>query len=169
MLNSEELSELGLDIPEISQMGLVVENLQDGMDRYSAFGVSPWKVYRFEPPRLTDTTYRGEPREYSMLVALTDLAGTQIELITPLEGPNIYIDHLKSHGEGLHHIGCFALDEPVATVESFEQHGIPVLQSGNFQGIRYWYLDTAETLNGLIFETADLKGETLPEPDGVHP
>jgi len=34
--------------------------------------------------------------------------------------------------------------------------------------MEFWYLDTAEALNGLVFETATDLG-TLPEPGGVLP
>jgi methylmalonyl-CoA/ethylmalonyl-CoA epimerase len=51
----------GIEIPEITQVGFVVEDLEDGMERFgSILGIAPWEVYRFEPPKLSETTYRGE-------------------------------------------------------------------------------------------------------------
>lgn len=168
-MTNDNVPDLGIEVPEITQIAFVVEDIEDGMDRFgSVLGIGPWEVYRFEPPRLSDTTYRGEPHDYSMILALGEVAGTMIELIEPLEGENIYTDHLEEHGEGLHHVACFAFDDAEAVVDRFVEAGMGVLQSGNFAGVRYWYLDTQSQLNGVIFETAT-NLEAIPEPDETYP
>lgn len=165
---SDTIPNVGIEIPEITQVGFVVEDLEDGMERFSSIlGIGPWDVYRFEPPRLSETTYRGEEHDYSMTLALTDLAGTMLELIAPKEGTNIYTEHLEEHGEGLHHVACFAFENTEEVVEQFEEAGMGVLQSGNFAGTPYWYFDTREQLNGVIFETAT-NLESMPEPDETY-
>lgn len=166
---SDNIPQLDVGIPELTQVGFVVEDLDDGMDRFGGLlGVGPWEVYRFEPPRLTETTFRGEEHDYSMALAITDLAGTMIELIEPLEGESLYTEHLAEHGEGLHHIACFAFDDTAAVIDEFEDAGMGVIQSGNFNGTEYWYFDTAAELNGVIFETA-ANLEALPAPDRAYP
>ncbi|WP_101295674.1 VOC family protein [Halegenticoccus soli] len=163
-----EIPALDVEIPEISQIAFVVEEIEDGMDRFgSVLGVDTWQLYRFEPPTLTDTTYRGEPHDYSMVLALTEVGGTMLELIEPLEGESIYTEHLEEHGEGLHHVACFAFDDPEAVIEEFEDAGMPVLQSGVYADVPYWYFDTQEQLNGVIFETAD-NVDAIPEPDDTY-
>ena len=160
---------LGIEIPEITQIAFVVEDIDDGMDRFGGLlGLGPWEVYRFEPPTLTETTFRGEPHDYSMVLALTFAGDTMIELIEPLEGPSIYTEHLDEHGEGLHHVACFAFEDTEAVVEKFEEAGMPVLQSGVYGEVPYWYFDTQEQLNGVIFETAT-NLEAIPEPDRTYP
>jgi hypothetical protein len=170
MLN-DGTSQIDVEIPEISQIAFVVEDLEDGMDRFgSLLDVEPWDVYQFEPPRLTDRMYRGEPHEYSMALALTEMAGMMIELIEPLEGESIYTEHLNEHGEGLHHIACFAFDDLEAVINEFKSVGIETAQSGIFgpedtdEGVEFFYFDTAAELNGVIFETARNLDE-LPAPD----
>lgn len=163
------IPQLDVEIPELSQVAFVVEDLEDGMDRFDGLlGIGPWEIYRFEPPALTDRTYRGESHEYSMRLALAQLGGTMIELIEPLEGPSIYTEHLEEHGEGLHHVACFAFDDPHAVVDEFESAGLSVLQSGNYGGTEFWYFDTAAELNGAIFETA-ANVESMPDPDETYP
>ena len=158
-----------IEIPEITQIGFVVEDLRDGMDRFgSILGIGPWDVYHFEPPRLSKTTYQGEEHDYTMALALTDLAGTMLELIEPKEGESIYTEHLEEHGEGLHHVACFAFEDTEGVIEQFEEAGMGVLQSGNFAGVPYWYFDTQEQLNGVVFETAT-NLESIPEPDETYP
>jgi hypothetical protein len=161
--------DLDVAIPEISQIGFVVRDIEDGMDRFGGMlGLGPWEIYRFEPPTLTDTTYRGEPHDYSMVLALAFAGDTMIELIAPMEGPSIYTEHLDEHGEGLHHVACFAFDDADAVVAEFEEAGMPVLQSGVYDETPYWYFDTEERLNGVIFETAT-NLEAMPDPDRTYP
>lgn len=168
-MSRPDIPQLDVEVPEITQVAFVVEDLEDGMDRFSnLLGIGPWDVYRFEPPALTDRTFRGESHEYSMRLALADVGETMLELIEPLEGPSIYTEHLAEHGEGLHHVACFAFEDPHAVIESFEDAGMPVIQSGNFDGVEYWYFDTADELNGTIFETA-ANLEAIPEPEMTYP
>jgi hypothetical protein len=166
---SDTIPEIGTEIPEISQVAFVVEDIADGMDRFGdILGIGPWNVYEFEPPRLTERTFRGDDHEYSMTLALADLAGTMIELIEPKQGTSIYTEHLEEHGEGLHHVACFAFEDTEAVVREFEEAGMGVLQSGRFVDTPYWYFDTAEELNGVIFETA-ANTDALPDPDRTYP
>ncbi|SEV99786.1 VOC family protein [Natrinema salifodinae] len=161
--------QLDVEIPELSQVAFVVEDIEDGMDRFgSILGIGPWQVHRFEPPALSDRTFCGESAEYSMVLALAQLGDTMIELIEPLEGPSLYTEHLEEHGEGLHHVACFAFDDPHAVVDAFEDAGMPVVQSGDYAGTEFWYFDTAAELNGAIFETA-ANVDAMPEPDRTYP
>lgn len=83
-------------------------------------------------------------------------------------GESIYTKHLEEHGEGLHHVACFAFEDTESVVKQFEEAGMGILQSGNFAGVPYWYFDTREQLNGVIFETAT-NLESIPEPDETYP
>lgn len=167
-----DIPDLDVTVPEITQLGIVVEDLDDGMARYSSLlDIEPWNVYTYEPPALTETTYRGESVEYGMVLSIGYAGDLMVELIEPTIGPNIYQDHLDEYGEGLHHIACFSFDDPEATVEAFEEAGMPVLQSGFCNGANFWYFDTEEALNGVIFETSDrnARNAPLPEPERVYP
>lgn len=163
---------LDVELPGIDQVAVVVEDLKDGMDRYRAIlGIEPWTVYRFEPPELDETTYRGEDTEYGMVLALGDAGDTMIELIEPTMGPNLYADHLDEHGEGLHHVAYFGWgeEETYEVLEAFEAAGMPVVQSGNYLGTDFWYLDTTDELNGLLFETAVRRNVDDRRPVATYP
>ena len=169
---SPEIPELDVDLPEIDQVAMVVEDLDDGMRRFRAIlGVEPWTVYRFEPPELTKTTYRGEETEFGMVLAVGYAGETMIELIEPTIGPSIYRDHLDEHGEGLHHVAYFGwdADEVRAVIEEFEAAGMPVIQSGHYEGTDFWYLDSAAELNGLTFEIVIRRDVEDREPERVWP
>lgn len=168
----DAIPEVNIEIPNVRQVGIVVEDLEDGMERFrSILGVEPWTGYRFEPPELADTTYRGEPVEYGMRIAHGYAGETDIELIEPTIGPNIYFDHLGEHGEGLHHVkSSFPGEERTyEVVAAFEDAGIPVIQSGSYDGSEFWYFDTADELNGLLFETSIRRGIDERTPEFVYP
>ncbi|MFP4530756.1 MAG: VOC family protein [Halodesulfurarchaeum sp.] len=215
----DTIPQIDVPLPEISHVAFVVEDLEESMRRFGALlGMEPWFMYRYEPPRLTDATYRGEPTEYSMRVAITDvegpvdlttkvvsgrtlervvgwltalrdrigfrpgsdgggalsplpnpgLPGLNVELIEPLDGSSTYTEHLDAGGTGIHHVGCFAFDDPRAAVERYEDTGIQIVQSGRFEGVEFWYLDMREELDGVLLEIA-ANLWAVPSPDGVFP
>jgi hypothetical protein len=206
-------------LPEVSQIAFVVDDLESAMDRFGRLlGLGPWFLYRYEPPRLTGTTYRGEPADYAMRIALTDVGGpidlstrfvsggtlrrvvdvltslrdrlgirpsadgragpfsslptpgmpgVMVELIEPLEGPSTYTDEFAD-GDGIHHVGCYAFDDPRAVVEASESAGIEVVQRGRFEGVEFWYLDMSDHIDGLLLEVA-ADVWAIPPPDGMYP
>lgn len=166
------IPETDVALPGVDQVAVVVEDLQDGVDRYRAIlGIEEWAIHRFEPPALTETTYRGDQVEYGMWLALGDAGDTQIELIEPTMGQTIYADHLTEHGEGLHHVAYFGWEPDAAesAIADFEDAGMGVLQSGRIAGIEFVYLDTAAQLNGLVLETSIRRGEVALEPAATYP
>ena len=160
---------LDLDVPAIDQVGLVVRDLADGMDRIGAMlGVSEWAVYDFEPPALSETTYLGERTEQRWRLALATVGELDVELIQPVAGENDYTAHLAERGEGLHHVACFSLEDPAAAVEAYLDAGVTVLQSGVYVDSRFWYLDARDAANGLVLEVVEVGDSGVPEPDRVY-
>lgn len=155
-----------IELPGIDQIAFVVEDLEAAMDGLlRLFDVGPWDVTEPEPPTLSETTYYGEPVEYAFRHALADVGDVTIDLSEPRWGPSVYRDHLETHGPGPHHVAYFSWDEAETyeAVASLQDAGIPVAQSGVFAGTEFWYFDTREVLDGLMFETAVLRdGETAP-------
>jgi methylmalonyl-CoA/ethylmalonyl-CoA epimerase len=223
-MSDNSIGQIDVPIPQISHIAFVVENLEESMRQFgSLLGLEPWLLYRYEPPRLTSTTYHGETHEYSMKVAITDvkgpismitniisnstleriislitslrdqlllhscgtsvlsnperllsslpnpgLPGINVELIEPLQGTSTYTEYLNKNGEGIHHIGCFAYDDPHAIVRMYEKEGISVIQSGRFEDVEFWYLDMRKELNGVILEIA-ANLWAIPKPDAIFP
>jgi methylmalonyl-CoA/ethylmalonyl-CoA epimerase len=155
----------------ISQVAVVVSDLEKTMEQYTKLlGWGPWNVYRHEPPRLHDTVVRGEPVHYTMLGAETQVGDMGFELLQPLEGPSIYKDWLKQHGEGLHHIALMLHDfeESTQLKNRFDEVGAPVLMGGRIgETIEFYYLDTEPALK-LIIESGSGHAIDL-VPDYVYP
>lgn len=208
-------------IPELSHIAFVVDDLEASMRRFDRYiGIGPWLIWEYKPPRFQYRTYRGEPSEYTMRVALSDvkgpidistksvspqgiqrfmtwlagvrdrltgsgpkrpgedsflhslptpgMPGVNIELIEPMRGESTYTDAFARDHRGIHHIGCFAYDNPYAVVDAYENAGIDVVQHGTFEGLEFWYLDLTDELDGMLFEIA-ANVESLQPPDDVFP
>ena len=151
-----------LPVSEISQVGVVVEDIGKAMDNYwKIFGWGPWQTYTYAPPDLKEMTVKGEKSSYSMKLALYDVGNIQFELMEPLSGPSIYKEHLDNKGEGLHHFANFNSLKDYDTFEAhkrmLEENNIKVCMSGRFDETRFYYYDTEELFGGAIYETV-IKG-----------
>ena len=68
------------------------------------FGIGPFKCWHFRPPVLYATTFRGAPTDWTMKLGITWLDDVQWEVITPVDGPTLYREHLTTHGPGVQHL-----------------------------------------------------------------
>lgn len=70
----------------------------------------------------------------------------------------------------MHHLSSSRKSErrTYEVVEVFEDAGIPVVQSGSYKRSEFWYFDTAEVLNGLVFETSIRRNEAWRSPESVY-
>lgn len=154
----------------ISQIGLVVRDLQTTMEQYTTLlGWGPWKVFRHVPPRLHDTVLRGAPAEFSMLGAETQVGEIGFELLQPLEGPSIYTEWLAEHGEGLHHVAVMLHDRAEAEQLKLgmKELGAELIMAGGVGDTEFFYLDTRPFLK-IILESGTGHAMDL-EPDSVYP
>jgi hypothetical protein len=159
--------ELPIRLGDVLQVGLVVRDLQASMETYwTLLGVGPWKIYTYAPPMLRETTVRGRRVDYSMRIACAQAGPTQLELIQPLDGPSIYVEHLQAKGDGLHHIQSRVERNIEDVVAAFARAGIGVLMSGRFGEGEFYYLDTERVL-GVIYEI--FQRTSRPAPEAVYP
>ena len=146
--------DIGVEIPEISQIALVVEDLEGAMERYRlVLGVEPREVYYIGPPKREQSYYYGEPTDAAFEVGYAEVNGFELEIIEPLEGESVHRDVLEEHSEGIHHVACFAFDDPYEVADAFEDAGIPIVQSGQWHDTHYMYFDTRDVMNGIYLET----------------
>lgn len=164
-----DIPEVGIDIPEISQLAFVVDDLEAAMERQRrVLGVEPWEVYYIGPPEHEEGHYYDEAANPAFEIGYAYRGDLEIELIEPLEGPSIHRDFLDAGGGGVHHVGCFAFDDPYAVADAFADAGIEMVQDGQWYDTHYMYFDTADLLDGLYFEIL-AGGEVDPGPEYVYP
>ena len=147
----------------IMQIGYVVTEIEKSIAEYSKrLGIGPWDIYTFCAPDLRDARYRGKPIDHKFIIALVWNRTTQLELIQPLVGTNIYTEFLDRRGDGLHHIKEW-VDDCQKELEEYRKRGIDVLQSGKFDEDEHYYLDT-ESIFGFVYEIGN-NGKIRP-PEG---
>lgn len=162
-------AEIGVDIPEISQLAFVVDDLDAAMERYRRmFGLEPWDVYYLGPPEHEEGRYHGEKADPSFEIGYAHRGNLEIELIEPVDGRSVHRDFLAESGGGVHHVGCFEFEEPYAVAASLEDAGIPLVQEGKWYDTHYMYFDTVDVLGGLYFEIL-AGGKVDPGPTYTFP
>jgi len=143
-----------LDLPPPSQIGVVVRDVEKVVEYYgSAFGLYPFTVYEFVPDH---HWYMEEPSHLKLRMGKAMWGHLELELLQPLEGKSLHQEFLRTHGEGLQHLGINVrnYDE---VFESMKKAGFqPLMRAETFvetyQGyLRACYFDTRR-VSGVIFE-----------------
>lgn len=155
---------------QIVQIGIVVPDLEAGLKTWSAaLGLGPWIGYHFTPDTLQDFTYRGEPAEYSIDIAMTS-SGPQVELVEVHGEHSLYHEWTDVHGYGIQHLGI-RVEEMAPVKEEMLAAGYELIQSGHGYGAagdgEFAYFDTLEDF-GTLFELIQVPNERR-EPDFVWP
>ena len=66
----------------VAQVGLVVRDLDRTVECYwKQYGIGPWHFYTYRKPLVKQMTYRGQPADYAMRIALAWIGPLRIELI----------------------------------------------------------------------------------------
>ncbi len=106
-------------------------------------------------------TYRGQPADFVADISLSYAGDTQLELIAPVSGPNIYTEFLEQCGPGLHHI-CIEVGDAAhfdAAVRDAERDDLPVVMAGTMPGgMRFAYV-SAESSGVPYIEIAYIPTE----------
>lgn len=155
----------------IAQVAIIVEDLEKAVENYwKLFGIGDWHFYTYGKPLVKRMTYRGEPGEYKMRVALSYLGPMRIELIEMVEGDTVYADFVKEHGYGVHHFGVLVEDMGEAIADA-EAAGLVMTQDGAGFGHdgdgHYAYLDTEDKI-GVTIELIERPKGRMP-PEKVYP
>jgi methylmalonyl-CoA/ethylmalonyl-CoA epimerase len=145
------------------QICVVVENLDEAMKRYSdLLGIGPFLIYSVDSTEL-GVTREGEPTDYKVRVGMAKLGGAVLELLENLRGQTIWKDFYDKHGEGMHHIGLFVKNYPVA-LAAFVDRGFKITVDGPIAGEartgRFTYIESQERL-GTTFELLDFPEDLM--------
>ena len=56
----------------VAQVAMVVENLEETVENYwKHFGIGPWHFYTYGKPLVKEMSYRGQPADYVIRLALS--------------------------------------------------------------------------------------------------
>jgi catechol 2,3-dioxygenase-like lactoylglutathione lyase family enzyme len=155
-------------LEQVYHMGFIVKDIDETMKNLvNLLGIKPWSLWTLKPPFLRDTTLHGKKVSHGFRFAIATIGNVSIELISPLEGESVYVEHLKERGEGFHHIalGVPTEEQLEQVVEELKGQGGEVIQSGRLGDIAlYYYVDVKNA--GLVLEI--FTGHT-PPPEKTYP
>ena len=140
----------------VAQLGFVVPALEQAVEWYwRLFGIGPWHFYTYGKPLVKRMTYRGQPADYTIRIALSWAGPMRIELIEVVSGEMIHNEFIRDHGYGLHHLGVLVEDMDAALAQAAAA-GLTMIQDGAWGfGLdgdgHYAYLDTEDKI-GITIE-----------------
>jgi methylmalonyl-CoA/ethylmalonyl-CoA epimerase len=149
------------------QICVVVEDIDQTAANYRqilGFDV-PHEYQTLQPAAHTQSTYMGKLTEMQARFVSFMLGEISFELLQPISDTSVWMDYLKQHGPGIHHI-TLNVPRTAAAAAAFADHGYKVTQQGLFTGRRgmYTYVDTERDL-GVTFEFLEYyDGEPRPKP-----
>lgn len=157
-------------LKRIAQVALVVHSAERTAERYwSEFGIGPWRFKTLDPSNVVDMKVRGLRVDHAMRIAIASIGDIEWEIIEPLDDKSIYAEHLRAHGEGLHHI-LFDVGDYEQTAAHLLRTGSPEIASGKWHGYRYAYFDTRGSLGCLTeIYAPPPEGTELPPPEHTYP
>ncbi len=118
-----------LGLGPIDQVAYVVEDLESALPRYEAL-YGPFQV---SDSPLTGVRCRGGVIDCVLKIAVNRSSPVEIELIQVLEGDTPHAEHLREHGEGLHHVR-FRVSGLEAHLEELEKAGFETTFFKRFEG-----------------------------------
>jgi len=138
---------------KLVQYAFAVKDL-DAVSKYWAkLGFPAMDVTSVDP---RDYHYRGKPADFNMKLGWQRHGQVVYEWILSTKGPNVYLDHMDKHGEGVHHI-AFNVDDMDKAIARWNELGFLSSQSGAWGekdkpgSGRFSYQDT-QSIGGIDVE-----------------
>ena len=134
----------------VMQTAFIVEDIHKEMERFTRLmGVGPW--FLRERGRFSVQTYRGEPTDVELAIAMGFCGSMNYELIQQLnDAPSVYMDVVKQRGYGLHHFG-YVVEDYAAGCQEYAGQGFDLVYEAEVTGgARVGYFDTLSVLPAMI-------------------
>ena len=136
----------------IVQIGILVKNIDEVYPKWEKFfGVPAGPEQITMPYEQTGCTYLGKRCDGLIKQRHFLFNNLDIELIEPIgEDHSFWKDYLDKDGPGLNHIAIEVANTEEVLKQIKEEHGMDVLQKGEWETGRYSYLDSRPDLNVTI-------------------
>ncbi|NLE08157.1 MAG: hypothetical protein GX631_02730 [Dehalococcoidales bacterium] len=135
----------------LTQIGVVVSDVEKTIDRLSLLGIGPFNRLNLPPDRIE--YFRGKEMAAEFDIRNTMLGNVQLELIEPLKGDSPHMEFLRTKGEGIQHV-MYLVDDLSETVNALTAKGVEILldaRSPEGKGIVYVDLGAAN----IVFEIGE--------------
>jgi len=141
-----------LGLGPIDQVSYVVADMEVSLPIYEAI-YGPFEVAR---ARMDDCWVRGASADCTLKLAVNRSGPIEIELIEVLRGDAPHTDHLRVHGEGLHHVR-FRVASLDAKLAELEREGFRVVFRKRFgPSVAFAYVETPAELGGSLIELLEM-------------
>lgn len=133
------------------QVGLLVHDIEKTAQIYADFlGVAEPEIKVTDVIEKSQAKYKGSPTKARAKLAFFKVGeGLDLELIEPGKEPSTWREDLNRKGEGVHHI-AFQVKGMKEKVADLQKENMPLVQSGEYTGGRYAYIDANRDLKVLI-------------------
>lgn len=134
----------------VFQNAWIVDDVEAACLRWAEqLGIGPFFVTEYTD-QFDSVSYRGEPAQLSMIVALAQAGPVQIELIQPTIEPCAYRDSVPVGTTGFHHM-CVWTDDLDQDAAYFNALGYATVNRGKVGSAEFAYFDT-RPLMGCMWE-----------------
>ncbi len=135
----------------VVQIGLLVSDIESAAQAYADFlGVEKPSITLTDEYEKARVRFKGKPTKARARLAFFDVGPSlQLELIQPDGEPSTWREDLSRKGEGFHHI-AFRIKGMGGKIEALGKMGLPLVQTGEYTGGRYAYLDGSKDLKLTI-------------------
>lgn len=142
---------LGTEV--VTQVGILVNDIEKTKLEWARFlGVEPPEVQITGDINEAQTKYMGRPSGGRAKLAFFHVGpNVDVELIEPDKNPDsTWRQDLDANGEGFHHV-AFVIKGMQDKIGLCEKNGFKLLQTGEYTGGRYAYIDAKKSLK-LVLE-----------------
>jgi len=134
----------GNDAPftKLTHYAFVIRDVHKVGEYWQGLGFGAMEISRAV---IVNKMYRGQTGKFEMDAGWWRFGAVPFEWVQPIQGPSVYEEYLKAHGEGFHHFGVSVPDMD-AGFKTFAAKGAPPSQWGGWDRPdskgRFAYLDT---------------------------
>lgn len=162
------MTSIPLGANTVTQIGLVVHDIEAAVQAWSLLlGVPRPTISVTEAVELAHTEYQGQPTPARAKLAFFQMGQVTLELMEPLGEPSTWQDHLTAHGQSLHHI-AFEVKGMADRLTVLAEHGLPLLQRGDYEGGRYAYLDGQRRYGAIVELLENDQSINSARPSGLN-
>ena len=142
----------------IAQVAYVVHNMEKALETYGAV-YGPFEHYT---AKLEDCLIRGQSADCTLHVATNNTGPIEVELIAVLDGQPPHSDHLRDHGEGLHHVR-FDVEDIDTKIAPMVEEGFEVIFYKVYSPeISFAYLEAPAAMGGHVVELLQMPPGAAP-------
>jgi len=135
----------------VTQIGILVHDIEKSARVFADFlGLPVPQIRTTDDISKSKARYRGDPTKARAKLAFLDVGPSlQLELIQPDDEPSTWREDLNRKGEGVHHI-AFKIKGMKDKTADLEKEGMTLLQTGEYTGGRYAYIDATRDLKVIV-------------------